>query len=162
MAKKKKERPPFWFEEPYESARRLEEEFHRMMQRFWARPFEFRIPEIKMRIPPEFLRSIPVDIASSNGELIIRASLPGFEKDEIKVKLSEDSIEIFAQKKKEKITEKKAFYRREIGFGAARRIMSLPIRVRPETAKAKFESGVLEIRVKKAVEKKKVKEIKVK
>lgn len=163
MAKKKKKRPALWFEkEPYESARRLEEEFHRMMQKFWARPFEFKVPEMKIRMPPEFLRTIPVDMASSNGELIIRASLPGFEKDEISLKVSEGAVEITAQKKREKITQKKEFYRREIGYGAARRVLALPVRVLPETARAKFEKGVLEIRVKKAVKKKKAKKVKVK
>lgn len=156
MAKPRK-RPAFWFEEPYEAARRVEEEFHKNMSRFWANPFEFTIPEMKVKVPTEFLRTIPIDMAESDGVLIIRASLPGYEKKDIKLKVSENSIDISAQKRREEVTAKKAFYRREIGYGAARRVIPLPAPVLPETAKAKFEKGVLEITVKKAAVKKKEK-----
>ncbi|MEM5814260.1 MAG: Hsp20/alpha crystallin family protein [Candidatus Aenigmatarchaeota archaeon] len=158
MAKPKK-RPAFWFEEPYETARKIEEEFHRNMSRFWANPFEFTMPEMKVKVPHEFLRTIPIDVAESDGELLIKASLPGYEKKDVKLKVSENSVSISAQRKREEVTAEKSFYRREIGYGAASRTIPLPTPVLPETAKAKFEKGVLEITVKKAAAKKREKEI---
>ena len=97
---------------------------------------------------------IPIDVAETEDELVIRASLPGYEKKDIKLKMGENSVDISAHRKREEITAKESFYKREIGYGAERRVIPLPTAVVPETARAKFENGVLEITVKKAAAKK--------
>jgi HSP20 family protein len=162
---RKKERPPFWFEESFERFRKLEEEFHRMLSEFWRNPFEFTFPELRfprMRISTEFIRNIPIDLAETDKEIIVRADLPGFNKEEIRIKATEDTLEIVAEKKKEKVEKGKTFYRQERMMGSASRLIRLPERVKPEEAKAKFENGVLEIILPKAeVKKPKEKEIRI-
>jgi len=151
----KKKKYPFWFES-FEGLRRMEEDFHRMMQDMWKIPFQTP----KMRL--EFTRAIPVDIAESERELILRAELPGFNKDEIKLKVTPTTIDISAEKKKISIDKGKTFYRQERSYGSARRIMTLPAEVKPEGMKAKFENGILEVIMpKKEVKKKEEKEVKV-
>lgn len=132
----------------------MEEDFHRMMQDMW------RFPMPKMKL--EFARTIPIDIAESEKELVLRAELPGFNKDEIKLKVTPNAIDISAEKKKISIDKGKTFYRQERSYGSARRVMALPTEVKTEGMKAKFENGVLEVlMLKKEVKKKEEKEVKV-
>ena len=99
----KKKKCPLWFE-PFEGLNRIEEEVHRMM-----REIPFQMP--KMRI--EFARTIPIDIAESEKELLLRAELPGFNKDEIKLKVTPTTIGISAEKKKISIDKGENFFRQE-------------------------------------------------
>lgn len=159
MIMRRKKKYPFWFEEPFERLRRMEDEIHRMMREMWKEPFAFKLPEFRR----EFARSIPIDIGETDSEILLRAELPGFSKDEIKLKITPNSIDIAAEKKKEKIEKGEKFYRREKSYGFARRVMSFPEDVKTEGARAKFENGVLEITLpKKEIKRKKEeKEVKI-
>lgn len=105
--------------------------------------------------------TFPVDLSDTDGELVLKADLPGFEKDDLKVRLTEDSVEITAEKKREKKEITKTMYRRERAMGSLKRFLTLPVKIDPESADAEFKNGVLTIRMKKK-EVKKGKEIKIK
>ncbi len=94
----------------------------------------------------------PVDIEDRGDELVIYADLPGFSKDEIRIKVTEDSVEIRAEKSEERKAverEKKYIVRQRIWEKFYKRI-ELPEKVRPELAKAKLENGVLELHLPKS------------
>jgi HSP20 family protein len=148
----KKKKYPFWFE-PFEGLSRIDEEIHRMM-----RDISFQMPKVKV----EFSRPIPINISESDKELILRAELPGFSKDEVKLKVTPTTVDISAEKKKISIEKGKTFYRQERAYGSARRVMTLPAEVKAEGVKAKFENGILEVVMqKKEVKKKEEKEVRV-
>lgn len=156
----KKKRHPLWFEsleEPLEGLGRIEEEVHRMMHELWQIPI--KMPKVKL----EFARTIPIDTAESEKELVLRAELPGFNKDEIKLKVTSITIDIVAEKKKISIEKGKTFYKQERAYGSARRVTTLPTEVKTEGVKAKFENGVLEVimQKKEVAKKKEEKEVKV-
>ena len=113
----------------------------------------------------EFLEgSFPVDVSESKdeNELIVKAALPGFGKEEVAVKVTENTIEIEAQHKEKKIEQTEKMYRVEKRFGTLRKLLTLPAEVKPESAKANMENGILEIKLEKVQPKKKAKEVKVK
>lgn len=155
MPKEKKERKhAFWFEpeRQMDSLMEMQENIQKMMREFRNKPLE-------SGMMPGMMRTIPIDLSEKDSELIAKADLPGFSKDEIKLKITENTIEISAEKKKQVVQKGKGFFRQERSFGAMKRIMPLPYAVKPDEAKAKFENGVLAITMPKA-ERKKVKEIK--
>jgi HSP20 family protein len=146
---------PFW-EDPWEEIERLHRRLHRLMRGIWE-PISEEIVE-----PITAWRTFPVDVVETEDELIIKADLPGFKKEEVAIKATENTIEISAQKKEIRKEKTETVFRAERKFGALRRAFTLPVEVIPETAEAKMEDGVLEIRFKKAKPKKKAKEIKIK
>lgn len=157
--KKEKEgkRRPLWFEpeEQMGNLMRIEEDIHRMMRDFWKRPFEFG----GISVMPRAMRTIPIDLSETDGELVAKADLPGFSKDEVKLKVTENSMEISAEKKREIVKKEKAFFRQERAFGSMHRMMTLPYTVKPDETRAKFENGVLMVTMPKTEIKRRVREI---
>lgn len=148
----KKKKYPFWYE-TFDGLDRMNENLQRMLT-----GLSFNIPKVKM----EFPRNIPIDIAESDKGLILRAELPGFSKDEVKLKVTPTTIDISAEKKKVSIEKRENFYKQERAYGTARRIMTLPEEVKTEGVKAKFENGILEVVMpKRETKKKEEKEVKV-
>ena len=97
----------------------------------------------------------PVDIFEEGENVIVKAELPGMSKEDIHVTLTEDTLTVSGEKKKEERVEKKDYQRLERSYGSFRRSFTLPVEVQNEKAAAKFKDGVLEIRVPKSEEAKK-------
>jgi HSP20 family protein len=108
----------------------------------------------------EEIESFPVDISETENEIIVRADLPGFSKEEVSVSATENTLTIEAKHKEEKKERGEKYYTVERKFGSFRRVISLPVEVEPEKAKARMKDGVLEVILPKK-EKKKGREIKV-
>ncbi len=128
------------------------EEFERLFDEVMRRPFSVfssilpRIRTVEDVITPA------VDIYEEGDDLVIKAELPGINKQDIEVKLTEDHITISGEKKKEEKIEEKDYYRYERSYGSFSRTFRLPVEVQTDKAKAKFENGVLEIRIPKSEE----------
>jgi HSP20 family protein len=102
-----------------------------------------------------------VDIFESNGDVVLKAELPGIKKDDIEITLSDGSITISGEKKKESEVKKKDYYKWESSYGSFCRTFALPAEVQGEKAKSTYKDGVLEVRLPKT-EAAKSKEVKVK
>jgi HSP20 family protein len=97
------------------------------------------MPEIKLA------KSIPVNISTTDKDVVVQAELPGFKKDEINLNVTESFIEISAHKKQEKIEKTEKHFRQEMSTGSVKRAFTLPDKVDPDNAKAKLENGLLTI-----------------
>jgi len=97
---------------------------------------------------PDFVRP-RVDIMDKGDEMVITAELPGIPKENIEVNITDDMLEIKAEKTEE-VEEKDAGYiRRERGYRSFYRRLPLPADVITEKAEATLSDGILEIRIKK-------------
>lgn len=124
----------------------------------WRRHFNYGLPHLgegfKDRIPT-------VDIIDRDSELFLRAEIPGVEKKDLDISVTEDSVSINGSTKHEKVEEKGEYYRRETSSGSFSRTLSLPSEVDSSNVKAEFKDGVLEMTLPK-VKKSKRKKISVK
>jgi HSP20 family protein len=125
------------------------EEFERRFEDFFRRPFPFFGPPWWLRLKtPEMEEIAPsVDMFRDGDDVVVHVELPGLKKEDIEVNLSENTLTITGEKKKEKKIEKKDYYRMESSFGSFARSISLPPDVQTDKARAQFRDGVLEIRL---------------
>jgi HSP20 family protein len=106
--------------------------------------------------------SVPaVDLFEEKDEIVVKAELPGIEKDQIEVNVADHQLTIKGEKKKEEEVKEKDYYRCERSYGSFLRTLELPKDVHADKVKAVFKNGVLEVRLPKT-EEAKAKEIKVK
>ena len=141
----------FFWEDPWEEMERMQERLNRMMSSLWR------------GTATQFMHQFPVDIIDADDSIIVRADLPGIDKKNISIRATEDTVEIHAEQSEEKREEGENFFRQERRFGSFHRTIPLPEEVDADSAEAKLEDGVLEIRLPKKVKsEKKKKEIKLK
>ena len=104
-----------------------------MMEAF-GKDIHFEMPHKKVLSTPKRRQSWPGSIDETDECVYITVDLPGFEKENLKLKVNEDSITIEAEQDDRKHRSKKV----------------LPCPVDTSTAKATYKNGVLDIKVCKA------------
>lgn len=96
-----------------------------------------------------------VDVVETDKEVIATAEMPGLEKGDIEINLTEDRLEISAEKKFEEEKKEKGYIYKERRSGSFYRNISLPSLIDANNAKASYNNGVLEIKMPKTEIKKK-------
>ena len=87
-----------------------------------------------------------VDIIHREGELVIRAELPGVVKEDLQVTIGDHSLTIKGTIRRQQEEEKGDYIRREITRqGTFSRTLSLPIEVDAAKSKARFKDCMLEL-----------------
>jgi len=71
--------------------------------------------------------------------------MPGIDKNDIEVSMSDNTVTIRGSTRKEEKEEKGEYYRCEISQGSYSRSMSLPAEVNIDKSEAKFKDGILEL-----------------
>jgi HSP20 family protein len=129
-----------------------------MMEDFFRRPFWSGMPRMMEEVEP----APSVDIFEEGDNIVLKSEMPGMSKEDIEVNLTDDTITLSGEKKKEEKIEKKNYYRLERSFGSFKRSFALPSEVQSDKAKASFKNGILEIKIPKSeAAKKKEKKIKI-
>lgn len=95
-------------------------------------------------LAPEFFAP-QVDVVERDGQLVIRADLPGVSKDDVRVEVTDDSVIIEGERRYEHEENQEGVYRVERSYGKFLRQIPLPEGVNAENATATFRNGVLEI-----------------
>jgi HSP20 family protein len=86
-----------------------------------------------------------VEMFERDGQLVIRADLPGLSPDDVRIEVTDDSLVIEGERRSEMEAEEEGVYRSERTYGRFSRVIALPEGVDPEGAQARFENGVLEV-----------------
>lgn len=95
---------------------------------------------------------LPVDVSEDDKNLYIRASLPGFRKEDITVEVQNGIVSIQAQHSQEQEHRGETFVRRERRVGAFARQIALPTPVQEDRCEAELRDGVLTLRLPKSPE----------
>lgn len=89
------------------------------------------------------------DIINKKDSVELTADLPGVDKKDIKICINKDSVEISAEKKFEKNTTEKDYYKQERTYSGYHRVISLPAIVDQNKVECDFKNGTLKITLKK-------------
>lgn len=93
-----------------------------------------------------------IDVAEDDKELVVTAELPGLNEKDFEVTLSGDVLTIKGEKRAEQQEKKGGATYMERRFGSFARSIRLPFEVRDEKVDARYDKGVLTIRVPKPPE----------
>jgi HSP20 family protein len=145
---------------PFMGLTRWEGEMDRMMDDFFGRRMRPWWPERWLRGEGEITRPA-LDVYEEKDEIVVKAELPGMDKNDIEVNISDSELTLKGEKKKEEKVEEENYYRCERSYGAFLRSVELPKDVQADKIKASFKNGILEVRLPKT-EEAKTREIKVK
>ena len=127
----------------HDMERMMEEAFHRPLFGMTGMPFGHLFHSLDS--VGDFRPS--VDIFEGKGEVVVKAELPGMQRDEITVKLVDNRLIISGEKKTEEKIEREGFLRLERSTGTFHRTLCLPAGIDEAHVSATFKDGVLEIRV---------------
>ena len=146
----------------FDEFRRFEENMNRMFEEIWGMPVNrgLLLPGERSLLPAmtgtiEKYRKPFIDVVETDKEVTATAEMPGLEKGDIKINLTEDRLEISAEIRQDEEKKEKGYVYKERRSGSYYRAISLPSTIDPDNAKATYNNGVLQITMPKTEIKKK-------
>ncbi len=119
----------------------MERAFDRFFGRSWPLDNLFQV---------EGLRMPSLDVVDRDTEVLVRAEIPGIDKKDINVTLTDNVLTIKGQTSKEEKEEKGDYYRNEISSASFARSITVPTNVDVTKTVANLKDGILEIKLPKA------------
>ena len=88
-----------------------------------------------------------IDVLENDGDLVIRAEIPGAKPNDVDVTVQSGVLTISGRRQEESEEERGGYLVRERRYGSFRRSLQLPEDVDESKINARFENGVLEVRI---------------
>jgi HSP20 family protein len=148
------ERP---FESFYREMASVQKEMERLFDDFWkggGRHFATTTPWQSTLTTPWSQTELKPRIDETEDEKAfhVQVELPGMDKEDVDITLSNGMLTIRGEKKRESEEKGKDFYRKERSFGVFRRTLPIPADVDERGIEASFKKGVLYIELPKTEE----------
>jgi HSP20 family protein len=93
-----------------------------------------------------------VDVYENENSVVLKADLPGVEKDHVEVDIKDHLLTIKGERSDEKEVKEENYHRKERFFGKFHRSFTLPEQVDPDKITAEFKDGVLKVEIPKPEE----------
>ncbi len=129
---------------PFEEMERLLDSF---FPRGWLRPARWEWPEWSELAAPFEGRIPKVDVVERDDDILVKAELPGVDKKDLDISVTDNTLTIKATTREETEKEEGEYHRREIVSGTFARSIVLPAEVDGDKAKATFKDGLLELTI---------------
>jgi len=123
----------------------LEEMFERMSRQFENFGQQFEESSEGLGIDLSGTNGMSLDLADHGDEYVVTADLPGFEKDDIDVRLHDDHLHIDAEGETKTEEGEGEYLRRERTQRSVSRSVALPEPVDEENVAAEYHNGVLTV-----------------
>jgi len=127
---------------PFEEMDRIFESF---FPRSWMRPARMEWPSMGELAMPFEGKMPRVDVIERDEDIVVRAEMPGVDKKDLDISMTDNTITIKGKTNHEEKEEGANYYRCEITHGSFSRTIALPADVDVDKAKAEFKDGVLEV-----------------
>ena len=89
--------------------------------------------------------SMPIDVFDRNGNLMVRAAIPGISPENLDIQIENNVLTIRGEVKSDFESEDVKVYRREMSYGSFARSIRLPENIDVDRADADFENGFVTI-----------------
>ena len=88
-----------------------------------------------------------IDVVEKDGDLLIRAELPGVKPEDVDITLQDDVLTISGERRAEQEGERGGYFVRERRYGSFSRSLALPGGLDESKVHARYDNGVLEVTV---------------
>ena len=136
---------------PFALMGQLSQEMDRLFEDFWRSPFSGSSTRSGRGDGGDWTSGLwmpEIEVHSHDGELVVRADLPGLSREDVQVDVTGDVLTIQGERRQGCEREHEGGgYHSECRYGSFFRSMQLPEGVEPEQVTAEFRDGVLEIRM---------------
>ena len=145
---------------PIEEIRKFQREMDKTFENFFKRkPFERAFSSME-RAFKAFKEPLS-EVTEKDNNVVVNVELPGVEKKDIILQVTNDHVEVRAGKNSNTKIQKKDYYKEEKSYRGFHRVITLPVEVKADEARADYKNGVLTLTIPK-LKKKLVKKIEVK
>lgn len=93
------------------------------------------------------VENLALDVYEQDGDVVVRAALPGVAPNEVDIKITDDVLTIKAERKSANEAQDERYYLRELRYGVVGRSVRLPADIDADNAQATFEHGALTLRL---------------
>lgn len=126
----------------------MRDEMDRMFERIWNNPFaaidsqdrwfgDFSLPDFQPKL----------DVTDDKDNLRVALEVPGIDSKDLEVEVRDGILTVSGEKKQEETSKDDGCYRTERSYGYFQRSVPLPSEVDSAKAEAKFDKGILTIRM---------------
>ncbi len=143
---------------PWKEISRIEREMARMFDEFWGSEARGlgRLPSSKKAgVPVEregLVGTSLVDLVDKEDSLVLKSEMPGARKEDIKISVTDEEVTLSGKVERKKEEKEENYYYFERVYDEWQRTIPLPVRIKSDKAKAKYENGLLEVTLPKAEE----------
>lgn len=88
-----------------------------------------------------------IDVVRQEGNLVLRADIPGIKPDEVKIEVENQILTVSGEHDETSEEKEKDYLRRERRYGSFSRSLALPAGVDPQAIVAKTRDGVVEVTI---------------
>ena len=127
---------------PFRDLLSIQDEMNRVVDDFFGRPMT------KLEWT-EGVWSPSVDVSETKDSVVIKAEMPGMNKDDVKISIQDNVLTLKGEKKQERDAN---YHRIERSYGSFCRSFTLPTLVKTDEIKASYKNGVLNITLPKTEE----------
>jgi HSP20 family protein len=130
---------------PFRDVVSIQDEMNKLFDDFFGRPI----------IRTEWSEGVwnpSVDVSEDKDNVIIKAEMPGMNKDDVKISIQDGVLTLKGEKRQEKEEKDKNYHRIERNYGSFCRSFQLPTSVKSDKVKASYKDGVLSIALPKTEE----------
>lgn len=86
-----------------------------------------------------------IEAFQRGNEFVIRADVPGMNRQDLQVEIGDDAVTIHGERKQDRQEERDGMFWTERNYGRFTRVIPLPSGALADSAKASFNNGVLEV-----------------
>jgi HSP20 family protein len=111
---------------------------------FGAWPFGRQLRQIA---PFPTARTPRVDVFERNGDIVVKAELPGVKKEDVDLSIEGSDLILRAEQREEREVKEENWYRMERNYGSIYRRLPLPEGVQTDRISASLHDGVLDVTI---------------
>ena len=132
--------------EPVRELTSLQNEMNRLFTTFFDTPTNGNGETTARRWIPA------MDLVETDDHFVLKADLPGLAEGDVNLEVEDNVLTVSGERKAEHEDKREGYVRVERSYGVFRRSLTLPEGIDPEGVTARFDKGVLEVRIPKPEE----------